>query len=117
MSADPLSAAARDLAALAGADRRAILAGLDSADRDRLRAAMRGHRPVPPPRPAVSGRYSDWFEALAAAARNGDDSMTTAARTALTDALGADGDATASRLPGRTLLQAAGGLLAAGKTR
>jgi hypothetical protein len=117
MPADPLSAVARDLAALAGADRRAILAGLDSADRERLRAAMRGHRPAPAPRPAVPGRHSDWLEALTAAARNGEDRMTTAARGALLDALGVDGDVAASRLPGRTLLQAAGGLLTAGKTR
>jgi hypothetical protein len=117
MPADTLSAVARDLAALAGADRRAILAGLDSDDRHRLRAAMRGHGPVPPPRPAVPGRHSDWFEALMAAARNGEDRMTVVARAALLDAQGLDGPGIAPRVPGRTLLQAAGGLLAAGKTR
>lgn len=115
MPADPLSLLARDLAALAGADRRAILAGLDSEERDRVRAAMQGHRP--PPRPAAPGRHSEWFEALTIAARQGEGGMTAAARAALIEARDGSGEAVASRVPGRTLLQAAGGLLAAGKSR
>lgn len=116
MPVDSLSALARDLSTLAGADRRAILAGLDPADRDQLRAAMRGRRLVPPPRPPAPGRHSDWFEALTAAARHDEGDMTTAARAALIHVRNADGDATPPRVPGRTLLQAAGGLLA-GKAR
>ena len=117
MPADPLSILARDLSALAAADRRAILASFDSADRDRVRAAMRGHRLESAPRPTAPGRHSDWFEALVAAARNGEGGMTVAARAALVDARDVGGDVAAVRIPGRTLLQAAGGLLAAGKTR
>lgn len=115
MPADPLSLLARDLAALAGADRRAILAGLDPEERERVRAAMQGHRP--PPRPAAPGRHSEWFEALTIAARQGEGGMTAAARAALIAARDGSGEAVAPRGPGRTLLQAAGGLLAAGKTR
>lgn len=115
MPADPLTAIARDLAALAGSDRRAILAGLDADERDRLQAAMRGQRPAAPPRPAASGSHSEWFEALIAAARNGEGGMAPAARAALLD--GQSEEHAAPRAPGRTLLQAAGGLLAAGKSR
>jgi len=114
MPADPLALVARDLSALAGADRRAILAGLDPDDRERVRAALRGHRP--PPRPAAPGRHSEWLEALVNAARQGEGGMTAAARAALIEARDGSGEA-APRVPGRTLLQAAGGLLAAGKTR
>ncbi len=117
MPADPLITVARDLAALAGADRRAILAGLDPVDREQVRAAMRGHRPVPAPRPTVPGRHSEWFEALTNAARQGEGAMTAAARAALIDARDGSGEPVVSRVPGRTLLQAAGGLLTAGKTR
>ncbi len=115
MPADPLAAVARDLATLAGSDRRAILAGLDQDERHRLQAAMRGQRPVAPPRPAAPDSHSEWFETLIAAARNGEGGMTLAARAALLDG---QGDAAATpRVAGRTLLQAAGGLLAAGKPR
>lgn len=115
MRADPLTVIARDLAALAGSDRRAILAGLGPDERDRLQAAMRGQRPAAPPRPAAPGSHSEWFGTLIAAARNGEGTMTPAARAALLDGLG-DTNA-APRVAGRTLLQAAGGLLAAGKSR
>jgi len=115
MPDDPLIPVARDLAALAAVDRRAILAGLEPEDRDRVRAAMRGHRPTP--RPAAPGRHSEWFEALTVAARQGEGGMTVAARAALIEARDGSGEAAAARVPGRTLLQAAGGLLTAGKTR
>lgn len=115
MPADPLAKVARDLATLAGSDRRAILAGLDANERDRLQAAMRGRRPAAPPRPAAPGQHSEWFEGLIAAARNGEGGMTPAARAALLDSQGDEN--AAPRVPGRTLLQAAGELLAAGKAR
>lgn len=117
MPADPLSAVARDMAALAGADRRAILAGLDAAERERLRDAMRGHRPVPPPRPAAPGRHSDWFVELMTAAQDGEDRMTAAASAALLDAAGVSDTHAQSRVAGRTLLQAASGLLGSGRSR
>lgn len=103
---------ARDLSALSGRDRRAILAALDSEERDWVRAAMRG-RVEPAARIAQAGGaiHSPWMVGLIAAATATDDQrMTAAARTALLDAAGRTG-AGAPRQPGRSLLQAAGGLL------
>ena len=113
MLPDRLSAVARDLGALAAADRRAILAALDPDDRERLRRAMQGQLPQAAPRPMAPNGYSSWFDELVAAARNGDDRMTAAARGALLDALGANGEAGQPRVAGRSLLQAASGLLMA----
>jgi len=108
------AAVARDFALLSGRDRRAILAALDRDERTRLNAILRGG-PGPTREPAGT-RHSMWFSALAATARDPQsDGSTPAARAALLDALG--NDETSARVPGRTLLQAAGGLLMGARAR
>lgn len=108
---DTLGAVARDLAVLSGRDRRAILQALDADDRATVRAVMRGTAPAAANPAGVATLHSPWVEQLAADARNGDDGrMTGAARAALLEAL--DRSRVAPVRPsGRSLLQAAGGLL------
>ena len=70
-----------------------------------------GHGLVPPPRPAVPRQHCEWFEALAIAARAGNGGVKAAARGARNGGAGSGAERRcASRVPGRTLLQAAGGL-------
>jgi hypothetical protein len=115
---NPLASIARDLAALGARDRRAILKALEPQDRARITAAMRSDAPaaVPAVTPAASA-HSPWFNDLIAAASSESGwPMTPAARGALLDA----GNQTVRKAPratGRSLLQAAGGLLAPAKLR
>lgn len=117
MPADRLLPVARDLALLAGRDRRAILAALAPEDRERVLRTMRGrHQASPAPRRTP---HSLWLETLVDEARRKVRPMlTAAARTALLDVADRDGSAAASsRPPGRTLLHAAGSLLAPARAR
>jgi hypothetical protein len=101
--ADDLAKAARDLAVLSGADRRAILAALKPEERLRIEAAMRGA-----PTPAASASeplHSPWFEGLQESSE-----VTAAARAALASA-SHPAPAIDARSTGRSLMQAAGGLL------
>lgn len=113
---DPLGAVAHDLAALAKRDQRMILRAFDAEDRSRLLAAMRGGpSPIPGADHATGSSYSPWFEALIAAAMDADDDrLTSATRATLLQVIGRSRPA-ATRPTGRSLLQAAGGLL--GQTR
>lgn len=115
---DALRTVARELAALAGADRRAILGALDADDRSRILAMLRERDPVDRTAvPAGNGVHSAWFEGLIASAGGGSGTtMTVAARTALIDAIGSNRSAL-SRGPGRSLLEAAGGLLGSARVR
>lgn len=99
---DDLTSAAHDLAMLPRADRAAILAALSHAERREVEAAMRGR---PTPAPGATPRHSDWFEGLAVA-----DHVTAAARAALIAASRIDEPV--DQRPGRSLMQAASGLLA-----
>jgi hypothetical protein len=109
---DMLDAVARELAVLPSGDRRAILQAFDAGDRDRLRAAMRGSRSAMTGTNATSrSRHSAWVENLIEGAGSAaDDRMTGATRAALLEAVGQPQTGTA-RPAGRSLLQAAGGLL------
>lgn len=114
---DGLKMVARELAALAGGDRRAILGALDSDDRARLLAILRQPEAVDK-RPASPGdsAHSAWFDRLLASAADGSNgAMTAAARAALIDA--AATRPRAARAPGRSLLEAAGGLLGGARSR
>ncbi|HEX4695798.1 hypothetical protein [Sphingomonas sp.] len=117
MPADSIASVARDLASLAASDRRAILAALAREDRDRLRAAMRGEA-APVAQNTGAAKHSPWFAALVVAARDpqAEGAPSAAARAALLDAVGAEA-AVVPHAPGRSLLQAAGGLLAGARAR
>ena len=100
---DDLASAVVDLAILPRADRVAILAALSPDERRVVEAAMRGS---PPPVPGVAPLHSAWFDGLPTA-----DHVTPAALAALAVAPQAEFTAEPGR-PGRSLMQAAGGLLA-----
>jgi hypothetical protein len=100
---DDLASAALDLAILPRADRAAILAALSRDERRVVEAAMRGS---PPPVPGVAPLHSAWFDGLSTA-----DHVTHAARAALAAAPRIEPAAEPAR-PGRSLIQAAGGLFA-----
>lgn len=107
--ADDLAKAARDLAVLSGADRRAILAALKPEERVRIEAAMRGAATTTP---SVSEPlHSLWFEGLKESSE-----VTAAAQAALASVSQPD-PAIDVRSKGRSLMQAAGGLLSAAGTR
>lgn len=114
MPADPLIRVARELSALAGKDRRAILVAFEPEEREALLAAMRG---IPVAKPNAAGfapEHSDWFEVLLVDGGK----VTSAARAALIDATGRERDAVPQGVTsGRTLLQAASGLLAQSRVR
>lgn len=101
--ADDLAKAARDLAVLSSADRRAILAALKPEERLRIEAVMRGA----PTASATASEplHSPWFERLHESSE-----VTAAARAALASASRPD-PALDVRSTGRSLMQAAGGLL------
>lgn len=109
---DMLSVVAQELAVLPSGDRRAILQALNGDDRERLCAAMRGGKSADATAArANQSRHSPRIEDLIAAATTGDDArMTGAARAALLDAVGQPRTA-GIRPAGRSLMQAAGGLL------
>lgn len=114
---DALETVARELAALAGGDRRAILSALDPDDRARILAMLRDPR-APNRTPAVSkeGTHSAWFDRLTASAADGSNgAMTAAARAALIEAIAAS--PRTSRVAGRSLLEAASGLLGSARVR
>ena len=116
---DGLAAVARELAALGGADRRAILHAFDAADRKRIGAAMRTHagRAAALKAGPAALLHAEWFEALLVAAQApGDRRMTAATRTALLQAT-EQTRASVAAPPGRSLFQAAGGLLHQAVTR
>lgn len=104
---DDFASLARDLAALPRADRQAVLAALDPDERRMVESAMRGAAPV---RPEAEPAHSAWFQRLLES-----DQVTAAARAALVQAT--DPIPEPARMPGRTLLQAAGGLLAQARMR
>lgn len=105
-----LDEVAREISALPTSDRRAILAALGAADRERLQDAMRSGVDRAPPVGDDNDRHSAWMNALIAAAHAGDDArMTDAARKALLDAAGRT--TAPARPAGRSLLSAAGSLL------
>jgi len=108
---------ALELAALAGGDRRAILSALEPDERARLLAILRQPAAVDrTPASPGEGTHSAWFDRLMANAADGSNrAMTTAARTALIDA--ATTRPRAARVPGRSLLEAAGGLLGGARSR
>lgn len=101
--ADDLAKAARDLAVLSSADRRAILAALEPEERLRIEAAMRD---APTTTSSASEPlHSPWFDGL-----QGSSGVTASARAALADAA-RPGPAVDARSTGRSFMQAAGGLL------
>lgn len=114
---DPVTLVARELAALGYRDRRAILGALDPEDRARIDATLRGRTDGAARTPvATTSTHSAWFDDLLGMARNGDvATMTHTARAALLDAAGVS--PTPPRGPGRSLLEAAGGLLAGSRGR
>jgi len=115
---DALRTVARELAALADGDRRAILSALDPGDRARILATLRDSGPADKtPIPSGEDTHSAWFDRLTASAGDSsNDAMTAAARAALIDAAGIH-PPRPPRVPGRSLLEAAGGLLSNARTR
>ena len=106
---DDLASLARDLSALPRADRNAVLAALDPSERRLVEAAMRG---APLVRASDVPLHSTWFEGLFVS-----EDVTAAARAALAAAQPSMPAAEPVRVPGRTLMQAAGGLLAQASLR
>lgn len=108
---EALAAVARELTALAASDRRAVLRALDPDERRLVADAIR--RPEAAMR-ASAGTvlHSAWMERLLATATAGTDDgrTTTATRASLLQAAGR-APAAHPRQAGRSLLQAAGGLL------
>ncbi|WP_375397078.1 hypothetical protein [uncultured Sphingomonas sp.] len=108
-----MSAVAAELGALSDTDRRAILNALDATERARVTAAMR--QPAARAPEPLAGRHSSWFEALLTA--TSDAPATAAALAALTEATADTLRKPDPRIPGQTLLQAAGGLFTRPRSR
>lgn len=103
---------AREVAALSGSDRRAVLRTLTAAERRMLKLAEAPEHPVTPAEDA----HSAWFDALLAAARAGEGPATPQASRALLSAMPSpDADSRPAR--SRSLLDVASGVLSRPKSR